>query len=117
VHAALQHQKSLLGRVDAERQETVLVVGLLLPPADDDLNRLTGRVKSIFDGLYRNLGPTSKGVLMDMGATVVFDTGTRRGALFRPIAGMSSLPPSMTAAVLPPNLIGLSNIIAASRSH
>jgi hypothetical protein len=113
VHAALQHQKSLLGRVDGERQQTVLVVGLLLPPADDDLNRLTGRVKLIFDGLYARPRRAS----WDMGATVVFDTGTRRGALFRPIAGMSSLPPSMTAAVLPPNLIGLSNIIAASRSH
>ena len=37
--------------------------------------QVTGRVKLISDGLYRNLGPASKGVLMDMGATVVLDTG------------------------------------------
>ena len=37
--------------------------------------RVTGRVKLISDGLYRNLGPASKGLLMDMGPTVVFDTG------------------------------------------
>ncbi len=36
---------------------------------------VTGRVKLISDGLYRNQGPASKGVLMDMGATVVLDTG------------------------------------------
>jgi microcystin degradation protein MlrC len=37
--------------------------------------QVTGRVKLISDGLYRNLGPASKGVLQDMGATVVLDTG------------------------------------------
>ena len=36
---------------------------------------MTGRVKLISDGLYRNLGPASTGLLMDMGPTVVFDTG------------------------------------------
>lgn len=36
---------------------------------------VTGRVKLISDGLYRNLGPASTGLLMDMGPTVVFDTG------------------------------------------
>ena len=36
---------------------------------------VTGRVKLISDGQYRNLGPASKGVLMDMGPTVVLDTG------------------------------------------
>lgn len=36
---------------------------------------VTGRVKLISDGRYRNLGPASKGVLMDMGPTVVLDTG------------------------------------------
>ena len=37
---------------------------------------VTGRVKLISDGLYRNLGPASKGILMDMGPTVVLDTGS-----------------------------------------
>lgn len=36
---------------------------------------VTGKVKLISDGLYRNLGPASPGLLMDMGPTVVFDTG------------------------------------------
>jgi microcystin degradation protein MlrC len=37
--------------------------------------QVTGRVRHISDGLYRNLGPASRGVLMDMGPTVVLDTG------------------------------------------
>jgi microcystin degradation protein MlrC len=36
---------------------------------------VTGMVKLISDGLYQNLGPASTGMLMDMGPTVVFDTG------------------------------------------
>ena len=36
---------------------------------------ISGRVKLISDGQYRNRGPASKGVLMDMGPTVVLDTG------------------------------------------
>jgi microcystin degradation protein MlrC len=36
---------------------------------------VTGAVKLISDGLYRNHGPASTGLLMDMGPTVVFDTG------------------------------------------
>ncbi|HUN49789.1 MAG TPA: M81 family metallopeptidase [Candidatus Sulfotelmatobacter sp.] len=36
---------------------------------------VSGKVKLISDGRYRNRGPASKGVLMDMGPTVVFDTG------------------------------------------
>jgi microcystin degradation protein MlrC len=36
---------------------------------------VSGRVKLISDGRYRNRGPASKGVLMDMGPTVVLDTG------------------------------------------
>ena len=37
--------------------------------------QVTGRVKLISDGRYCNKGPASKGVLMDMGPTVVLDTG------------------------------------------
>lgn len=37
--------------------------------------QVSGRVKVITDGQYRNKGPASKGVLMDMGPTVVLDTG------------------------------------------
>jgi len=36
---------------------------------------VTGRVKLISTGQYRNRGPMSKGVLMDMGPSVVLDTG------------------------------------------
>ena len=36
---------------------------------------VTGTVKTISMGHYRNRGPASRGVLMDMGPTVVLDTG------------------------------------------
>ncbi len=36
---------------------------------------ITGRIKLISDGRYRNQGPASRGVLMDMGPSVVLDTG------------------------------------------
>ncbi|MEK9671850.1 MAG: M81 family metallopeptidase [Rhodospirillaceae bacterium] len=37
--------------------------------------RVTGRVKHLSDGLYKNKGPASRGVLMDMGPSGVLDTG------------------------------------------
>jgi hypothetical protein len=37
--------------------------------------RVTGRVKLISNGQFKNRGPMSKGVLMDMGPSVVLDTG------------------------------------------
>jgi len=37
--------------------------------------RVTGRVTRLTDGRFRNKGPMSTGVLMDMGPTAVFDTG------------------------------------------
>ena len=43
--------------------------------AKGEPRQVTGRIKLISDGLYRNLGPASTGLLMDMGPTVVFDTG------------------------------------------
>ena len=36
---------------------------------------ITGTVKRLTDGQYRNKGPMSQGVLMDMGPTAVLDTG------------------------------------------
>ena len=36
---------------------------------------VTGTVKRLTDGQYRNKGPMSQGVLMDMGPTAVLDTG------------------------------------------
>ena len=36
---------------------------------------VTGHIKLLCDGLYRNQGPMSKGELNDMGATAVLDTG------------------------------------------
>jgi microcystin degradation protein MlrC len=37
--------------------------------------QVSGTVRRITDGMYRNRGPMSKGVLMDMGPTAVLDTG------------------------------------------
>jgi microcystin degradation protein MlrC len=37
---------------------------------------VTGTVKTISNGRYRNRGPMARGVMMDMGAAVVLDTGT-----------------------------------------
>ena len=37
--------------------------------------RVRGRVRAITDGHFRNRGPMGKGILMDMGPTVVLDTG------------------------------------------
>ena len=37
--------------------------------------RVTGRVKRVCDGRYRNLGPMGRGELNDMGPTAVLDTG------------------------------------------
>jgi microcystin degradation protein MlrC len=45
-------------------------LGLPNPPIT-----VTGKIKSIFDGQYRNHGPMYKGVLNDTGTTVVLDTG------------------------------------------
>jgi microcystin degradation protein MlrC len=38
--------------------------------------RVTGTVKTITNGRYRNRGPMARGVIMDMGPCVVLDTGT-----------------------------------------
>ena len=37
--------------------------------------RVSGRVSHLSNGQYRNDGPMSKGVLMDMGPSAVLDTG------------------------------------------
>ncbi len=37
--------------------------------------QVTGRVRVITDGIFHNIGPMNRGVLMDMGPTVVLDTG------------------------------------------
>ena len=59
-------------------EATVLLGGKLDMPSIDkrgEPREVTGKVKLISDGLYRNRGPASTGLLMDMGPTVVFDTG------------------------------------------
>ena len=59
-------------------EATVMLGGKLDMPSIDkrgEPREVTGKVKLISDGLYRNLGPASTGLLMDMGPTVVFDTG------------------------------------------
>ena len=45
-------------------------------PAESPPLKVTGTVKTISNGRYRNRGPMARGVMMDMGATVVLDTGT-----------------------------------------
>jgi microcystin degradation protein MlrC len=45
-------------------------------PAESPPLMVTGTVKTISNGHYRNRGPMARGVMMDMGATVVLDTGT-----------------------------------------
>jgi microcystin degradation protein MlrC len=42
---------------------------------------VTGRVKTISDGRYRNRGPMARGVQMEMGPSVVIDTGAQEIAL------------------------------------
>ena len=37
--------------------------------------KVTGRVRVVTDGRFRNKGPMGQGILMDMGPTVVLDTG------------------------------------------
>ncbi|PIW26538.1 MAG: microcystin degradation protein MlrC [Rhodospirillales bacterium CG15_BIG_FIL_POST_REV_8_21_14_020_66_15] len=37
--------------------------------------KVTGRVKALTDGIYKNKGPASRGVTMDMGPSGVLDTG------------------------------------------
>jgi microcystin degradation protein MlrC len=57
---------------------TIELGGKLDMPAIDLTGQpltVSGRVKIITDGVYRNEGPASRGVLMDMGTTVVLDTG------------------------------------------
>jgi microcystin degradation protein MlrC len=44
-------------------------------PAESPPLTVTGRVKTISDGRYRNRGPMARGLAMDMGPSVVLDTG------------------------------------------
>jgi microcystin degradation protein MlrC len=44
-------------------------------PAESPPLSVTGTVKTISAGRYKNRGPMARGVLMDMGPTVVLDTG------------------------------------------
>ena len=61
------------------RAEVTLPLGGRLDmPAIDRQGRprvVTGKVRLISDGRFRNRGPMGRGVLMDMGPTVVLDTG------------------------------------------
>src|SRR5438552_1400720 len=50
-------------------------------PADSPPLNVTGTVKIISDGRYRNRGPMARGVQMDMGPSVVLDTGPAEIAL------------------------------------
>ena len=58
---------------------TLSIGGKIEMPAIPDESRpltVTGTVKTISNGRYSNRGPMGRGVQMDMGATVVLDTGT-----------------------------------------
>jgi microcystin degradation protein MlrC len=50
-------------------------------PAESPPLTLSGRVKTISDGGFRNKGPMGRGVLTDMGPSVVIDTGNVEVAL------------------------------------
>ena len=50
-------------------------------PAESPPLTLSGRVKTISDGRFRNKGPMGRGVLTDMGPSVVIDTGRVEVAL------------------------------------
>ena len=59
-------------------ETTVMLGGKIDMPAINMAGEpleVTGRVKLIADGRFRNLGPASTGVEMNMGPTVVLDTG------------------------------------------
>jgi microcystin degradation protein MlrC len=44
-------------------------------PTESPPLTVTGTVKTISNGRYKNRGPMGRGAVMDMGATVVLDTG------------------------------------------
>jgi microcystin degradation protein MlrC len=50
-------------------------------PAESPPLVVTGRVKTISDGHYRNRGPMARGLAMEMGPSVVIDTGRAEIAL------------------------------------
>jgi microcystin degradation protein MlrC len=60
--------------------QVTLSIGGKIPmpaiPAESPPLTVTGTVKTISNGRYRNRGPMARGVMMDMGAAVVLDTGT-----------------------------------------
>src|SRR5271170_5509622 len=51
-------------------------IAMLAIPAESPPLTVTGTVKTISDGRYKNQGPMARGVQMEMGQTVVLDTGT-----------------------------------------
>ncbi len=76
IHDPAAVERMIAAGVGAEL--TVSLGGKLDMPAIDRTGaplEVTGTVKLIADGQYKNYGPASKGVLMDMGPTVVLDTG------------------------------------------
>jgi microcystin degradation protein MlrC len=65
-------------------QVTLSIGGKMRMPAiaaDNPPLSVTGRVKTISDGRYRNRGPMARGVQMEMGPAVVIDTGSQEIAL------------------------------------
>jgi microcystin degradation protein MlrC len=59
-------------------QVTLSIGGKMAMPAiptESPPLTVTGTVKTISNGRYRNRGPMARGVMMDMGAAVVLDTG------------------------------------------
>lgn len=75
-------QQAIAAGIGAEI--TLSVGGKMAMPAIPDKSpplTVTGTVKTISDGHYRNRGPMGRGVLMNMGAAVVLDTGAAEIAL------------------------------------
>jgi len=75
---AIHDPEAVQQMIAAGAQVTVRLGGKIDMPSigrRGELREVTGTVRLISNGQYRNKGPASKGVLMDMGPTVVLDTG------------------------------------------
>jgi microcystin degradation protein MlrC len=68
---------------DPQAVQEAIAAKIAMPaiPAESPPLTLTGTVKTISNGQYRNRGPMARGVAMDMGPAVVLDTGPVEVAL------------------------------------
>ena len=77
IHDPEAVQRAIAAGIGAE--VTLSIGGKIEMPAIPDASpplTVTGTVRTITNGRYKNRGPMARGVAMDMGPTVVLDTGT-----------------------------------------